>query len=51
VCDNQFHRDLVCACNSSRHPVLCRMTAHTMGIVTKLFGGPAFRGSQRGWYR
>jgi hypothetical protein len=51
VCDNQFHRDLLYACNNSRHPILCRMTAHTMGVVTKLFGGPAFRGSQRGWYR
>ena len=51
VCDNQFHRDLRCACNNSRHPILCRMMANTMGVVTKLFGGPAFRGSQRGWYR
>ncbi|MBA3314556.1 MAG: phospholipase [Planctomycetota bacterium] len=51
VCDRRFHRELLCACDNSRRPILCRLTANTMGVVTKLFGGPAFRGSQRGWYR
>lgn len=46
-CDRQFLRGMQCACRSSRHPVLCRMTARTMFVVTRLFGGPAFRASRR----
>lgn len=49
-CDRQFSRSLKAACNQSRHPFLCRMTTCTMSVATKLFGGPAFRASQRGWY-
>jgi hypothetical protein len=49
-CDRQFSRGLHSACANSRHPVLCHMTAGTMSVVTRLLGGPAFRGSQRGWY-
>ena len=50
-CDRQFHRGLLNSCRNSRHPILCRLTAHTMFGLTRLFGGPAFRASQRGWYR
>jgi len=50
ACDRQFHRGLVSSCRNSRHPILCRLTAHTMFGVTRLLGGPAFRASQRGWY-
>jgi hypothetical protein len=49
-CDLHFRQGLHCACNNSRHPVMCHMTAETMFVATRLFGGPAFRGSQRGWY-
>lgn len=49
-CDRNFHRGLRCACKNSRHPILCRVTADTMFVATRLFGGPAFQGSQRGWY-
>lgn len=49
-CDRQFSRGLHAACGNSRHPILCHMTAGTMTVMTRLFGGPAFRGSQRGWY-
>lgn len=49
-CDRQFHRGLVASCDNSRHPILCRLTAHSMFGMTRLFGGPAFRASQRGWY-
>ena len=50
-CDRQFRRDLHRACGHSRCPILCHVTAETMSVVTRLFGGPAYRGSQRGWYR
>ena len=50
-CDRQFSRGLHSACRNSRRPFLCHMTAGTMSLATRLFGGPAFRASQRGWYR
>lgn len=50
-CDRQFSRGLHNACRNSRHPFLCHLTASTMTGVVRLFGGPAFRASQRGWYR
>jgi hypothetical protein len=50
-CDRQFHRGLLDSCRNSRRPILCRLTAHTMFGITRLFGGPTFRASQAGWYR
>ncbi|MBC7966499.1 MAG: hypothetical protein H7Z17_11320 [Fuerstia sp.] len=38
-CDRQFLSHMNCACENSRHPVLCRMKAFEYFAATRLFGG------------
>lgn len=38
-CDRQFLGSMNCACNNSRHPVLCRMKALQFYTGARLFGG------------
>ena len=46
-CDKQLKADMHCACENSKHPLLCRMAANHRYRMTRLFGGSAFRKSQR----
>jgi len=38
-CDRQFLHNMQCACENSRHPVLCRMQARWYYTAARLFGG------------
>lgn len=46
ACDARFLDDMLCSCASSRHPVLCRMTARIMHRATAKNGEEAFRSAQ-----
>lgn len=46
ACDARFLDDMLCSCASSRHPVLCRMTARIMHRATAKNGAEAFRSAQ-----
>jgi len=39
VCDDAFHRELRCMCESSTHPWLCKRAAKLGYISIRLFGG------------
>lgn len=45
-CDRQLKADMHCACQHSKHPVLCRMAANHRYRMTRLFGLSPFRKSQ-----
>lgn len=47
-CDARFLDDLICACNQSTHPVLCRIVARNMARATRWGGGKAFQRAQGG---
>ena len=38
-CDRQFLSNMNCACESSRHPFLCRVKAFEYFAAARLFGG------------
>ncbi|MFO0975200.1 MAG: hypothetical protein U0996_02320 [Planctomycetaceae bacterium] len=38
-CDRQFLQNMNCACESSRHPLLCRMQARWYYAGARVFGG------------
>lgn len=38
-CDREFYNSMNCACESSRHPFLCRMRAFRYYAGVRLFGG------------
>jgi len=38
-CDRQFLNNMNCACQSSRHPFLCRVKAFEYFAAARLFGG------------
>ena len=38
-CDRQFYNNMNCACESSRHPFLCRLKAFEYFAAARLFGG------------
>ena len=38
-CDQQFHSHMRCACENSRHPILCRMKAFKFFAGARIFGG------------
>ncbi len=46
ACDKQFLDDMLCACEDSRHPVLCRMVARSMYRATDKHGDESFRSAQ-----
>lgn len=46
TCDRNYLRAMECACESSRHPVLCRIVARTMHRVTSRHGDEAFTDAQ-----
>jgi hypothetical protein len=46
ACDARFLDDMLCSCDSSRHPALCRMTARIMHRATAKNGAEAFRSAQ-----
>ncbi|WP_153555740.1 hypothetical protein [Roseimaritima sediminicola] len=45
-CDRQFLRDMQCACDNSRHPIRCRITARLMYMATRLGAEDAYELSQ-----
>lgn len=45
-CDRNLKANMHCACERSKHPVLCRMAANHRYRMVRLFGGSAFRKSQ-----
>lgn len=45
-CDKRFLRDMQCACNNSRHPVRCRITARLMYTATRVGAGRVFEVAQ-----
>jgi hypothetical protein len=46
ACDRQFLESMLCACENSRHPVLCRMLARSMYRATSKHGEESFRSAQ-----
>jgi len=46
ACDSRFLAGMLCACERSRHPVLCRMTARIMYRATAKHGEESFRSAQ-----
>jgi hypothetical protein len=46
ACDSRYLRAVLCACEQSRHPVLCRMVARSMHRVTHRHGEESFRSAQ-----
>lgn len=46
TCDRNYLRAMECACESSRHPVLCRMVARVMHRATSRHGDDAFQSAQ-----
>ncbi len=46
ACDQRFLAAMECACESSRHPVLCRMVARSMYRATSRHGEESFRSAQ-----
>jgi hypothetical protein len=38
-CDREFHGNMINACDSSRHPFLCRLRACRFYMGARLFGG------------
>ncbi len=46
-CDVNFRDEMLCACQCSSHPALCRMQAWKWYWLTRVGGGPAHRISQR----
>lgn len=45
-CDTQFRADMVAACDGSRTPRLCRLTAHVMAASVRRFGAGAHQAAQ-----
>lgn len=46
ACDARYLQTMQCACEQSRHPVLCRMVARSMYRVTHRHGEESFRSAQ-----
>jgi hypothetical protein len=46
VCDRRYLEAMECACERSRHPVLCRMAARAMYRATSRHGEESFRSAQ-----
>ena len=46
TCDRNYLRAMECACESSRHPVLCRMVARAMHRPVSRNGDEAFESAQ-----
>ncbi len=46
TCDDGFRQQLHQACDSSRHPVLCRLVANTMHVAVAVCGGSCYRRGQ-----
>lgn len=46
ACDERFLQNMLCACDTSRHPRLCRMSARTMHRLTARHGEDSFRSAQ-----
>lgn len=46
ACDKRFLQAMQCACEDSRHPVLCRMVAKSMYRATSRHGEESFRSAQ-----
>ena len=46
-CDQQFHQDMVDACECSSHPVLCRLRAKQWYWQVRAHGRRSFRVAQR----
>ncbi|MEY4185477.1 MAG: hypothetical protein ACOVRM_07550 [Planctomycetaceae bacterium] len=38
-CDRQFLHNMQCACEQSRHPILCRLQARWYYTAARVFGG------------
>lgn len=47
ACDRRYLREMECACNQSRHPILCRIVARLMYRATARHGQDAFRSAQQ----
>jgi hypothetical protein len=47
ACDRKYYQSMLCACESSRHPLLCRMTARRMYLSTHRFGEKSFQSAQQ----
>ena len=47
ACDRRYLQEMQCACNQSRHPILCRIVARLMYRATARHGADAFRSAQR----
>jgi len=46
ACDRRYLETMNCACEQSRHPVLCRMVARAMYRATSRLGEVSFRSAQ-----
>jgi hypothetical protein len=46
ACDAKFLEDMLCACEQSRHPALCRRKARAMYRITAKRGEKSFREAQ-----
>jgi len=46
ACDSRYLAAMECACQNSRHPILCRMVARAMYRVTSKHGEESFRSAQ-----
>ena len=45
-CDARYLQSMLCACEQSRHPILCRMAARAMHRATAKHGEESFRSAQ-----